>query len=99
MKILIIGGSIRYKSAAIKALEHFYNSENTEGVSDAQHKSGVLHDVGESHASGENCESDLASGELPLEKITETKEVCENCGLSDKIETFGNYKICKRCWN
>ena len=52
-----------------------------------------------SRASGENCESDLASGELPLKKITEAKEVCDNCGLSDKIEPFGNFKICKRCWS
>lgn len=48
--------------------------ENTEGVSDAIGESGVLHDVGESHASGEDCKSDLASGELPLKKITEAKE-------------------------
>lgn len=48
--------------------------ENTEGVSDASHKSGVLHDVGESHASGQTDNDSLASGELPLEKITEAKE-------------------------
>ncbi|MGJ3236437.1 hypothetical protein [Marivirga sp.] len=54
--------------------------ENTEGVSDASTKSGVLHDVGESHASVENCESDLASGELPLEKITDDGKKCLDCG-------------------
>lgn len=82
-----------------KVGHYFYlNSENTEGVSDASTESGVLHDVGESHASGENCESDLASGELPLKKITEAKEVCDNCGKSDKIQAFGPFKICRRCW-
>lgn len=68
--------------------------ENTEGVSDAKQESCALHDVGDSHTSGDVAKESQASGELPLEKITDDGKFCPICGKKE-----WKYKEGVKVWN
>lgn len=90
--------TILYQKAVV--LGWVLKAENTEVVSSAQSESSDLHDVRESHASGEPMQPQ-ALVEGALEKITEAKEEnfrCYDClNLQPMSEHSGYMGICNDC--
>jgi hypothetical protein len=85
----------KFIDSIIPKLESFLKSENAEGVSDVDSKSGVLHDVSPAPITEKETQTSVESA---LASKPETENICAVCnGSKINPDKFGNEWPCQFC--